>query len=95
MEMKRTLEHAKEAGEKGLEQGIEQGMRLMRPMKMLHGWGVRSEHAYSAGIAALGVAVLCRLFTRKSHEEGRGFAHHLGQLAPVLLLIGLGLKHEE
>lgn len=61
------------------------------PMKALHGWGVRSSHAYTAGLIALGVSVVTSLFMSSDSRRARIGA----VLAPTLLAIGLGLKEEE
>ncbi len=61
------------------------------PMKMLNQWGVRSSHAYLAGLLALGIAVVTSLFMSSDSRRARVGAI----LAPTLFAIGLGLKDEE
>lgn len=61
------------------------------PMKMLHQWGVRSRHAYMLGLAALALAAITSIFMSSDTRRAR-----VGTvLAPTLIAIGLGLKHEE
>ncbi|MBK0417425.1 hypothetical protein JD276_00025 [Leucobacter sp. CSA1] len=65
-------------------------------MKVLHEKGVRSQHAYIAAIVAIGVSFLSWVFSRGKDEEGSGrWGLFIGEWAPTLLLVGLGLKHEE
>ncbi|XPP27196.1 MAG: hypothetical protein ACNYNX_03170 [Leucobacter sp.] len=61
------------------------------PMRKLHDWGVRSSHAYSLGLLALGVCLVSSIFMSRESRRARVGA----VLAPTLLVIGLGLKHEE
>lgn len=90
MEMKLNLNDAKKAGAAGSD-----GLSRLRPLRMLHERGVRSDHAYLIGLAALGTAVASRLIAGKSHEHGTGFSHFMAKSVPVFLLVGLALKHEE
>lgn len=90
MEMKLNVKDAKKAGMEGAKE-----LAGMRPMQMLRDCGIRSEHAYLAGFAALGGALIMRLITRRSHEHGHGLTHFLGKSVPLFFLLGLGLKHEE
>jgi len=60
-------------------------------VKMLHRWGIRSRHAYPAGVVARGLSVIISIFMS---SESRG-ARVGAVLAPTLLIIGLGLKPEE
>lgn len=61
------------------------------PMKTLYGWGVRSSHAYTLGLVALGLSVVTSIFMSSDSRRARIGA----VLAPTLLTIGLGLKNEE
>lgn len=61
------------------------------PMKTLHGWGVRSSHAYALGLIALGLSVVTSVFMSSDSRRARIGA----VLAPTLLTIGLRLKNEE
>lgn len=89
MEMKLNVKDAKKAAEQVTEQG-------RMPMRTLHRWGVRSDHAYLAGFIAVGLALVGRLFFRSHRDEhGSGWSGFFGKAAPLLFLIGLGLDREE
>lgn len=62
-----------------------------QPMRTLHGLGIRSNHAYTAGAVVLGLTILTTLFMSPESRRAR-----LGSvLAPTLFVVGLGLKAEE
>lgn len=82
MEMKLNLKDAKKAW-----------MQSRRPLQMLHDWGVRSDHAYIAGFAATGLALLSHLLSRRSDNARSGSL--FGKAAPILFLVGLCLDREE
>ncbi len=86
MEMKLNLKDAKKAA-----------AQTRDPMRALHGWGVRSNHAYLGAFAALGLSLVLRLFSRRNEDGSRGtrLGALLGESAPVLLLVGLGLERRE
>lgn len=98
MEMKLDLKDAKKAAKdarKAAEHATDAGRK---PMRMLHRWGVRSDHAYLAGFVAVGLAVVLRLFSgsrHETHEGGSGWSGFFGKTAPLLFLVGLGLDREE
>jgi len=87
MEMKANLKDAKRAA-----RGEED------PMRALHRMGVRSKHAYLGAGVSLALSLVLRLGARRKHgDEGGGSAWggFFGNLAPILLLAGWGLAHEE
>ncbi|MBN9613449.1 MAG: hypothetical protein J0H64_08340 [Actinobacteria bacterium] len=91
MEMKLDLKDAKKAAERATKEG-------RRPMRMLHRWGVRSDHAYMAGFIAIGLALVLRLVSRSHREKSEhepGWSGAVGKAAPLFFLIGLGLDREE
>lgn len=61
------------------------------PMKKLASWGVRSSHAYTAGLVMLGLSIVTSLFMSSDSRRARIGA----VLAPTCFTIGLGLKDEE
>ncbi|MBL3686305.1 hypothetical protein D3248_04980 [Leucobacter zeae] len=86
MEMKLNLTDAKRAA-----------ARTRDPMRALHRRGVRGRHAFVAALALLGLSWLVRLF---SGRDGAGsvperLGHMLGEAAPMLMLVGLGLERRE
>lgn len=87
MEMKLNLKDAKQAAKE-----------VKDPLRTLHRWGLRSNHAYLAAFAALGLALVLRLFSGKDRDSGSrasGLGGLLGSAVPVLMLLGLGLSREE
>ncbi|MGB4137644.1 MAG: hypothetical protein WA971_13840 [Microbacterium sp.] len=68
------------------------------PMRVVSGWGVRSSHAYVAGLAAIGVSLTSWLISRgrkDSKAQSDRWGLFIGQWAPTLIAIGIALKHEE
>ena len=74
------------------------------PMQSLHDKGVRSQHAYAAAIVAVALSLFSWVFSRRTGKDGSDsgsgsgsgrWGLFIGQWAPTLLLVGLGLKHEE
>lgn len=87
MEMKLNLKDAKKAAKE-----------VKDPLRTLHRWGVRSNHAYLAAFAALGLAVILGIFSGKARDAGSrasGLGGLLGSAVPLLMLLGLGLSREE
>lgn len=61
------------------------------PMEMLRGWGVRSTHAYLAGLVVLVLWAFTSIFMSSDSRRAR-----LGAvLAPTLIGLGVGLEHGE
>ncbi len=83
MEMKLNLKDAKKAGSQS-----------RRPIQMLHDWGIRSDHAYIAGFAATGLALVSHLFSMKK-DDSEKTGSLFGKAAPILFLVGLCLDREE
>lgn len=68
------------------------------PMATLSGLGVRSDHVYIAAIASIGFSVLTWLFSRgKDDSKGQSdrWGLFVGEWAPTLFVLGVGLKLEE
>lgn len=67
------------------------------PMRFIGNWGVKSRHAYTAGLVASGFSMLSWYGSRaKKNTESRGsWSLYLGQCAVTFFVIGLGLKQEE
>ncbi|OPC77033.1 hypothetical protein B4N89_41395 [Embleya scabrispora] len=68
-------------------------------MKMLHDKGLRSEHAYMAGFASIGLSVLSWMGSMKVEPHGVDRADRwglfVGEWAPTFFAIGVALKLEE
>ena len=85
MEMKLNLKDAKRAVG-----------RTRDPMEAIHRKGLRSKHAYTAALALLAGSWLVRLVSgRAADSAGRRLGHALGEAAPMLMLVGLGLERRE
>lgn len=73
-------------------------VRGRRPMRALHRWGVRSDHAYLAGFVAVALALVAHLFRGAQRDEhgstGILRTELYSKAAPLLFLIGLGLERE-
>lgn len=65
------------------------------PLQMLSEQGIRSSHAYSAGLLAMTLSCLSWLVSRKNGGAAVRGGLHLGGLATCLLVLGVALKHEE
>ncbi|MEU0899422.1 hypothetical protein [Streptomyces massasporeus] len=69
-------------------------------IKKMHEMGVRSEHAYMAGMASIGLSVVAWMGSRKM-EAGTGVARadrwgiFVGEWAPTFFGLGLALSHYE
>ncbi|GAA1579386.1 hypothetical protein [Leucobacter aridicollis] len=68
------------------------------PMRLVSSWGVRSNHAYTAGLLSVGVSLATWLVSRgkndaKSQSDRWGI--FIGQWAPTFFVLGVGLKLEE
>jgi len=88
MEMKANMKDAKKAAEHLTTQS-------RQPMRMLHRWGVKSDHAYLAGFVAVGLALVFRIFGHKDESNGSGWRGFFSKAAPLCFLVGLGLDREE
>lgn len=68
-------------------------------VKMLHKKGLKSEHAYYAGFASIGLAVASWVASWKAERRGLGRADHwgifVGEWAPTFFAIGLALANYE
>ena len=69
-------------------------------IEKLHGAGVRSEYAYCAAFASIGLSIFVWAASLKA-EPGAGLARadrwgiYIGEWAPTFLGIGLALSHYE
>ncbi len=69
-------------------------------VKKMHEMGVRSEHAYMAAFASIGLAVATWMTSLKA-EPGTGIARadrwgiFVGEWAPTLFGLGVALSHYE
>ncbi|MDW6058202.1 hypothetical protein SAZ11_08890 [Streptomyces sp. FXJ1.4098] len=69
-------------------------------IKKLHDIGLRSEHAYTAAVASIGLSVLTWTASLRA-ETGRGLDRadrwgiFVGEWAPTLFCLGLALSHYE
>jgi uncharacterized membrane protein YhaH (DUF805 family) len=68
-------------------------------IKKLHDAGVKSEHAYLAGIASIGLSVASWIGSLKAEAAGVERADRwgifVGEWAPTFIGIGLALSHYE
>ncbi|MEU0475959.1 hypothetical protein ACFW5S_31155 [Streptomyces olivaceus] len=68
-------------------------------IKKLHDMGVKSEHAYLAGIASIGLSAASWIGSLKAEEAGVERADRwgifVGEWAPTFIGIGLALSHYE
>jgi len=69
------------------------------PIALAHGLGVRSQHAYIAGFASIGLSFTTWLISRGKPDDDRAQSDRwgifTGHWAPTFFLIGLALKKEE
>ncbi|WP_409468414.1 hypothetical protein [Streptomyces sp. HC307] len=69
-------------------------------IKRMHDMGIRSEHAYAAGIASIGLAVATWVTSLKAEPVG-GLARadrwgiFVGEWAPTFFGLGIALSHYE
>ena len=68
------------------------------PIKMLNGWGIRSEHAYIAAFVSLGLVFLSWIVSRIKQDErsqSDRWGIFIGEWVAALLALGVALRHEE
>jgi len=69
-------------------------------IKQMHEVGVRSEHAYLAGVASIGLSIASWIASLKA-ESGKGIDRadrwgiFVGEWAPTFFGLGLALSHYE
>ncbi|MEU5100251.1 hypothetical protein [Streptomyces sp. NPDC020996] len=69
-------------------------------IKKMHEMGIRSEHAYTAGLASIGFSIAAWAGSLKA-ESGRGLDRadrwgiFVGEWAPTFFGLGLALSHYE
>ncbi|MGW2492425.1 hypothetical protein ACWCV9_35180 [Streptomyces sp. NPDC001606] len=68
-------------------------------IKKLHDMGVRSEHAYIAGLASIGLSFASWVASLKAEQAGVDRADRwgifVGEWAPTFIGLGLALSHYE
>ncbi|MET7641578.1 hypothetical protein [Streptomyces sp. NPDC005438] len=68
-------------------------------VRKLHEMGLRSDHAYNAGLVSVGLSVLAWLGSRKGEAAGQDRADrwgiYVGEWAPTLFGLGLALSQYE
>ncbi|GAB3614222.1 hypothetical protein [Humibacter ginsengisoli] len=68
------------------------------PIKMLNGWGIRSEHAYIAAFVSLGLVFLSWILSRVKKDErsqSDRWGIFIGEWVATLFALGVALRHEE
>lgn len=68
------------------------------PIRMLYAQGLRSNHAYVAGFASIGLSLLSWIVSRGKHDsraQSDRWGIFVGQWAPTFFAVGIALKHEE
>lgn len=68
------------------------------PMRFVSSWGVRSSHAYTAGLVSVGISLATWLLSRgkdDSKAQSDRWGIFIGQWAPTFFALGVGLKLEE
>ncbi|WP_427868707.1 hypothetical protein [Leucobacter luti] len=68
------------------------------PMRLVGSWGIRSNHVYTAALASVAVSLLSWLVSR-GKDDGKAQSDRwglfIGEWAPTLFALGVGLKLEE
>ncbi|MEW1780078.1 hypothetical protein [Streptomyces sp. NPDC086777] len=68
-------------------------------IKTMHDMGIRSEHAYLAGITSIGLSVASWVASMKAEKAGIERADRwgifVGEWAPTFIGLGLALSHYE
>ncbi|MEV5957106.1 hypothetical protein AB0M11_25620 [Streptomyces sp. NPDC051987] len=68
-------------------------------IKKMHDMGIRSEHAYIAGVASIGLSFASWLTSLKAEQAGVERADRwgifVGEWAPTFIGLGLALSHYE
>ena len=69
------------------------------PIRTAHDLGLRSEYAYLAGFASIGLALVAWLASRAKKSDDKAQSDRwgifIGHWAPTFFAIGLALKTEE
>ncbi|WP_114560844.1 hypothetical protein [Desertihabitans aurantiacus] len=68
-------------------------------LKALHEMGVRSDHAYLAGLGSIVLSLIAWLSSRRASRDNKPQADRwgifIGHWAPTFFAIGVGLRLEE
>lgn len=68
-------------------------------IETLHGYGVKSEYVYWAGIASIGLSITAWAVSRanKKHSKSQSdrWGIFIGHWAPTLITLGVALRLEE
>lgn len=71
----------------------------MNPIKLLSGWGIKSDYAFLAGFVSIGLSLASIAATRATNkienEKGEHAGIFVGHWAPTFFALGLALQHEE
>jgi hypothetical protein len=69
------------------------------PIRILHGFNVKSSHAYLAGFASVVISLSAWLISRAKKTDDKAQSDRwgifIGHWAPTFFAIGLALKSEE
>ncbi|MBP1324928.1 hypothetical protein JOF28_000160 [Leucobacter exalbidus] len=68
------------------------------PMRQLNKWGVRSNHAYTAGLISVGISFTSWMISRGKNDskaQSDRWGLFIGEWAPTFFALGVGLKMEE
>ncbi|MFJ9351727.1 hypothetical protein [Streptomyces sp. NPDC101237] len=68
-------------------------------IKKMHDMGIRSEHAYLAGVASIGLSFASWFTSLRTEQAGLARADRwgifVGEWAPTFMALGLALSHYE
>lgn len=68
------------------------------PIEKAHDFGIRSNHAYIAGFASIGISLGAWFISRRSKEDkaqSDRWGIFIGHWAPTFFAIGLALRNHE
>ena len=72
---------------------------VFNPIKTVHDFGFKSEHAYLLGFVSIGLSLTSWLISRakKDHDKAQSdrWGIFVGHWAPTFFAIGIALKNEE
>lgn len=68
-------------------------------IKQLHDFGIRSDHAFAAGFASIGLSMSAWLVSRRRKADDRAQSDRwgifIGHWAPTMIAIGIALRQVE
>ncbi len=84
-------------GKKDVEDVVE--ATAWNPVQSLSRMGVRSGHAYTAGLLSIGISLVSWLISRNKKDDSKSQSDRwgifIGQWAPTFLALGIALKNEK